>query len=337
MIKTKIIKHSLPILFIDTFFFIDFVGNRHRKTKSHYFAEELELIDLVLKLTKEKKLLCPEGDQEEEYHLGVKYEEELRKEQAQLSHGIRAMYHYGVYKFQLQQAMIACLKNQKIVEYDYRSLFEGDPLKELEKALSHPYIISVHIPLPKSFLNKQRKTKEELAKDFERLRKENINSGTRFKDQVKREVLGKLDAIINTLKTVVPKLTQQQSLTQAEINGLQVFADYLAYLSHYAKKEVTIKEVADFIKSDYYASIPYISVESKLYASLLTQQNSVKESDNFDFHQTSQMLPFCTYFLTDSSLKHRITTNPLKLDEEYRVKVFSMKEIRNLILELQKL
>lgn len=337
MIKTNIIKPSIPVLFIDTFFFIDLVGNRQRKIKSHYFAQELELIDLILKLTREKKLLCPEGDQEEEYQLGIKYEDELRKEQAQLSHGIRAMYHYGVYKFQLQQAMIAYVKNQNVVEYDYRSLFDSDPLKELEKALSHPYIISIHIPMQKSFLNKQRKTKGELAKDFEKLRKENINSGTKFKDQVKREILGKLDAIVNTLKTAVPKLAQQQPLTQIEINGLQVFADYLAYLSHYAKKEVTIKEVADFIKSEYYASIPYISVESKLYASLLTQQNQVKESDNFDFHQTSQMTPFCTYFLTDSSLKHRVTTNPLKLDAEYGVKVYSMKEIRNLITELQKL
>lgn len=337
MIKTRIIKPSIPILFIDTFFFIDFVGNRHRKIKSHYFAEELELIDLVLKLTREKKLLCPEGDQDEEYRLGVKYEDELRKEQTQLSHGISAMYYYGVYKFQLQQAMMAYVKNKKVIEYDYHSLFESDPLKELEKALSPPYIISVHIPMPKSFLNKQRRTKGELAKDFERLRKQNIKSGTKYKDQAKREVLGKLDAIVNSLRTAVPKLAQQQSLTQTEINGLQVFADYLAYLSHYAKKEVTIKEVADFIRSDYYGTIQYISVESRLYASLLTQQNSVKESDNFDFHQTSQMLPFCTYFLTDSSLKHRITTSPLKLDVEYGVKVYSMKEIRNLITELQKL
>lgn len=337
MIKTKITKSSIPILFIDTFFFIDFIGNRHNKIKSHYFNQELELVDLIVRLTKEKKLLCPEGDQEEEYQLGIKYEDEIRKEQAQLSLGIRTMYHYGVYKFQLQHAMSAYVKGDQTVEYDYKSIFETDPLKGLERALNQHYIISVNLPWSKSHLRKQRKTKKEIAKDFERLRKENIKLGVKYKDQVKRETLGKLEAIVHTLKSAVPKLAQQQSLTKEEVNGLQIFADYLAYLSHYYGKDITIKEVADFIKSDYYATIPYISIQSKLYASLLTQQNRVKETDNFDFHQTSQILPFSTYFLTDSLLKHRLTTNPLKLDDEYGVKIYSMKEIGNLIAELQKL
>lgn len=115
----------------------------------------------------------------------------------------------------------------------------------------------------------------------------------------------------------MPKLAQQQSLTKEEVNGLQIFADNLAYLSHY------------------YATIPYISIQSKLYASLLTQQNRVKETDNFDFHQTSQILPCSTYFLTDSSLKHRLITNPLKLDDEYGVKIYSMQEIGNLITDFR--
>lgn len=336
MIKVKITKPPIPILFIDTFFFIDLVNSRHSETKRPYFAEQLELIDLIHRLTKQKKILCPQGDQEEEYELG-KYEDEIREEQVTLSYGVSATYHYGVHHMQIQEAITAYLKGVSEVEYGYRSLFQHEPVKELEDALKNPYIVSCHIPTPKSWIDKRRKTKKELAEEFENLRKEKLKLNVKFTDWVRHETLGTLDAIVNTLKTAIPKIVQQQPLSEEETNGLQIFGDYLAYYSHYSKKEATPKDVADFLKSDYYASIPYISIQAKLFASLLTQPGKVKDTDNFDFHQTSQMLPFSTYFLTDSSLAHRLTTKPLALDKQYGVNVYSMREIGGLIRELEKI
>ena len=335
--KIKIIKPSIPIIFIDTFFFIDLVANRHRQNKSPYFAEELELIDLIEKLTGEKKLLCPQGDQDEEYELGVQNEDEIRKEQVRLSLGISAMYHYGVYKYQSQQAVSAYVKKETELVYDYRSLFRREPIKELEEVLAQRWVVDAHLPMPKTFLDSQRKTKKELAGEFERLRQEKNKSGMKFKEAFKRELLGKLEAITHTLQTAIPKLAAQQSLSEEESNGLLVLGDYLSYLSRYSEKEATPVDVAKFLTSEYYASIPFISIQSKLYASLLTQQNPVRDTDNFDFQQASQMLPFSTYFLTDNSLKHRLTSNPLSLDKEYGVKIYSMREIKNLINELKKL
>jgi len=336
MIKVKIIKPPIPILFIDTFFFIDLVKNRHSKVKKPHFSEQLELIDLIHRLTKQEKLLCPQGDQGEEYELG-QYEGEIREEQVRLSYGISATYHYGVHHYQIQQAIMAYLKRAKEVVYDYKSLFQQDPLKELREALKKPYIVSCHIPNPKTFIDKRKKTKNELAEEFEKLRQEKLKLNVKFSDWVRHETLGTLDAIINTIKAAIPKIVQQQPLTKEETNGLQILGDYLAYYSHYSKKNATPKDVADFLRSDYYATVPYISIQAKLFASLLTQSGKVKRTDNFDFHQTSQMLPFSSYFLTDSSLMHRLTTRPLLLDKEYGVKVYCMREIKNLIQDLSKL
>lgn len=335
--KAKIIKPPIPIIFIDTFFFIDLIANRHRDKKSSYFTQELELIDLIEKLTRERKLLCPQGDQDEEYELGLKYEDEIRQAQVRLSLGISAMYHYGVYKYQSQVAISAYLKKEKEVVYDYRSLFQREPLKELEEALAQRFIVSVHLPKSKSFLDSERKTKKELAEEFEKNRRDKIKSGTKFKEAYRRELLGKLEAIIHSMQTAIPKLANQLLVSEAENNGLMVLGDYLSYISHYSGKEATLKDVVEFLSSEYYASIPFISTQSKLYASLLTQQNSVKDSDNFDFQQASQILPFSTYFLTDSSLKHRFISNPLSLDKEYNVKIYSMKDIRDLIKDLNRL
>lgn len=335
--RSQIIKPPISLIFIDTFFFIDLVANRHRDNKSPYFTEELELMDLIEKLTIEKKLLCPEGDQSEEYCLGIKNEDEIRKTQSKLSLGISTMHHYGVYQHQSQFAVSAYVKKEAEVIFDYRSLFSREPIKELEEALAQRWIVDVHLPMTKSFQDSQRKTKKELAFEFEKLRQEKIKSGIKFNEAFKRELLGRLEAIMHTLQAVVPKLASQQPLSEGESNGLMELGDYLTYISRYSGKEAVPADVVTFLTSEYYASIPYISIQSKLYASLLTQQNPVKDTDNFDFQQTSQMLPFSTYFLTDNSLKHRLTSNPLAFDKEYNVKIYSMREIKSLINELKKL
>ena len=334
--KTQIIKPPIPIIFLDTFFFIDLVKNRHLSIKSPIFPKQLELIDLIHKLTKQKKVLCPQGDQEEEYELG-KYEDEIREEQVKLSYGISVTYHWGVKNWQTQIATKAYLEKQEVVVYDYKSIFQNDPIKELDRALSQPYIVDCHIPTPKEWIEKKKKTKQELAEEFEELRKEKIKMNIKFSDWVKHEKLGTHDAILNTIKSVLPKLIRQEALTEEEINGLQLLGDYSAYYSHYAKGDADPKEVMAFLRSDYYGSIPYIDIQSELFASLLTQSGAVKDTDNFDFHQVSQTFPFSSYFLTDSSLKHRLTTNPLAYDKKYDVKVYSIREIEGLMLELSKL
>ena len=116
-----------------------------------------------------------------------------------------------------------------------------------------------------------------------------------------------------------------------------MWGELLNFYKHYSKRKAKTEDILNFLKSEHFASIPYISIQSKLLTSIVTQTGKARESDAFDSQQTSQMLPFLTYFLTDSSLKHRITTNPLKLDKEYDIKVFSMREIESLIKELESL
>jgi hypothetical protein len=337
MLKVIVEKPAIPILFIDTFFFIDLVGNRHKDKKSSHFADELELADLITSLTKQKKLLCPVGDQEEEYELGVKYEDEIREEQTRLALGISAHYHYGLYKYQTQLAIKAYLDNCKEVIYSSRALFQNDPVKELERQLQSRFIVSVHIPTPADNLEKRRKTKKELAQQFEEMRQDKIKRDVKFEDWARHEALGTMEASLTTLKSVLPKQLMQQDLSEEDWNGLLELGDILSYLTHYSGKEASFEDAIKFLKSEYFMSIPYISVQSKLYASMWIQSGKIKDSDNFDFQQASQMLPYSTYYLTDSSLKHRLTTSPLKLDEAYNVKIYSMKEIKALISELKKL
>lgn len=337
MLKIKVEKPSIPILFLDTFFFIDLVRNRYKDSKSPYYFQELELVDLITSLTRQKKLLCPVGDQEEEYELGEKYEDEIRQEQIQLAFGINAQYHYGLYKYQTQTAVKAYLENSKRVEYSSRALFPNDPVKELERQLQSRFIVSVHIPTSAENLEKRRKSKKELAERFEQMRKDKQKMDVNFDEWVKLEAMGTMEAALTTLKKTLPKRLLQQGLSAEDRSGFLELGDILSYLTHYGSAEASFEDAIKFLKSDYFMSVPYVSVQSKLYASMWIQSGKIKESDNFDFQQASQMMPYSTYFLTDNSLKHRLTTKPLVLSEEHDVEVFSMKEMNDLISELRKL
>lgn len=333
--KINIIKPPIPIIFIDTFFYIDLVSDRTGNKKSSYHQERVELMEIIETLTQQKKLLCPKGNQEEEYRLGLSNIEEIQEVQERLSMGISTNHYFGVEKYQVSQAISAYVKKGKTIEFDYRSLFLRDPLKELGETLNQRWLVSVHTKTPESILNEERILKKELAAEFENLRLEKKNAGLNYETLLKRELLAELDLITHTLQTIIPKLITKQPLDQKENTGLTILSEYLALLSRYSKKEVGIAEVVAFIKSDYYSLIPFKSIKSQLYSSLLSQTYPVNETDNFDFEQSSQWLPFSNYFLTDRSLRHRLTSKQLQLDKVYNVKIYSMREIRSLISELK--
>lgn len=335
-IKWKIIKPPIPIIFLDTFFFIDLVKNSHKNKNFPYLQEELRLVDLIIKLTKDKKLLCPQGDQKEEYELCGK-EEEVMREQKKLSIGIRLRHYFGVYQYQVQKAMKEYIKNEKEIECDYMCLFYEDPVKELEEKLSGNFILYVHPPMPETYLNERRRRKKAIAKEIEEIRKRTIGNGIKYEDCVRNETLGERDFIKNSLFKLAIKTTFNLPLDESEIEGGLRFGELSVYYSRYSERKAVRRDIFDFLESEHFASIPYISIRSRLLCSSRTQQGEVKESDIFDFIQASQILPFSTYFLTDSSLKHRLTNNPLRLDEEYNVKIYSIKEVKELIRELESL
>jgi hypothetical protein len=337
MIQLKILKPKIPLLFVDTFFLINAIRDKHEAHKSHYSPEIEELINVVEEKTKSKKLLCPRGDQEEEYELGTNYGAEIRELQVRLSLGIRTFYHYGVYNLQIQKAIKAYVQNTNEVIYDQKCLFDRDVEKELDEALMQKYLVDAHFPTPDFMLTKRKEIKSNLSGEYERLRKEKTTTGITFDQSLKEEFKGEITSIKLALESIAKKMITKQPLVDWEINGLEVAKTYFGYYGHYANIDPKIEDIEKFMETDYYKEIPYISIHAKLFASMLTQPNSVKDTDNFDFDQTASMLPFCRFFLTDSNLKHRLTTKPLELDKHYDTKIFSMKEINSLIDELKAL
>lgn len=335
--KSIISKPSIPILYLDTCFFIETMRHKKKSISSEILTQNQLLIDIIREKSKEMKLICPSGDQDEEYEQGKQYESELRQLQTQISLGISARHHYGVYQWQTQVAARAFVNQTKKVEYDYRCIFDVDPKKQLESQLKSQFLVNVNIPVPAEELVKRKKTNNELAMQFETMRQEKMKMKKGFMDWVTEENLGTHEVVIFTIKSYFHKLSAGKLLSKEDKTGLAILADMMGYLSHYSEKDASIQESLEFLKSEYFFSVPYIDVQSQLYASMWVQSGSIKKTDNFDFQQACQMLPFSSFYLTDSAFKHRLTSNPLRLDKKFDTKIYSMREVPLLCSDLSRL
>jgi hypothetical protein len=227
--------------------------------------------------------------------------------------------------------MQAYLEQDNDIVFDSSCLFDIEPAIELENQLHQQFIINVNIPMSKSFLDKKKAIKHELSKIFNDMRNK---QSMKFSDRISIEEQGMYELISRTIINVGQKIKNNDNFSDEDTAGLKILDRFMFDMEELRKERVTIEDVLNFLKSDYYKSIPYNIVESKLYASMLSQSGHVSPTDVFDYKQACQMLPFSCYYLTDHSFKHRLTTTPLKLDKEFNIRVYSMREIALLIKEL---
>ena len=82
------------------------------------------------------------------------------------------------------------------------------------------------------------------------------------------------------------------------------------------------EKISEFIMSDIFNKIPYINIEAKLMASLLTQfrNRTIKGSDRIDIDIISTYLPYVDVLATDSFIADRITE--LGIASDYNIDLF---------------
>jgi hypothetical protein len=64
----------------------------------------------------------------------------------------------------------------------------------------------------------------------------------------------------------------------------------------------------------------YASIHSAIR---LDKKRKYKTNDFMDFIHASTAIPYYNIFFTENSLKHLLTTKPLKLDKEFNVVIYS--------------
>ncbi|MGG4106951.1 hypothetical protein AAXB25_23930 [Paenibacillus lautus] len=92
----------------------------------------------------------------------------------------------------------------------------------------------------------------------------------------------------------------------------------------------------EFLKSDHYKQLPSVYINAYMVADLFTSKRKLLEiGDPTDISNLSTLLPYCDYILTDRAQMNRIRR--LELDKKYNTKVFSLSNINELFIDLEKI
>ncbi|KKQ66882.1 MAG: hypothetical protein US89_C0022G0005 [Candidatus Peregrinibacteria bacterium GW2011_GWF2_38_29] len=328
-------RSPIPILSLDTH-----IISNMAKWKQGYRLDSIsrnrakELYDMIYKLTREKKLLCPILDiHETECALDSRLSKIAKEVIIQLSAGIKFKHRQRIENWQTAMAMRAFIKKEDKIDYQSKWLhiFSNDPIVEL--AREKPFIVSVSRDYSDEEIDKMRYQKEALRQELIRIKEKEKNVKISFDKQLEREYEGHLFGI---LKLGANMLTY---ILKGQIPSIEAFMGYLnlglplTWWKEYNGKPEGLPGLSTFYRSKQFKEIPFIEIKCKLNAALATynKDDIPKLSDWIDVGMISSILPYAHFIILDKTMANLITQK-LRLDKKYNAKIFSPKQ-HNLLME----
>lgn len=330
--KVKLIKPPIPILWFDTWFIIDLTKALNSERSQIGKENADKIFDKVTSLTRQKKIICPEGDQGIEIEDGGRLVAEARKFQAQLSQGISLQYWAGVEHMQIQRMMKAVIENSQTVEFPWDDIFTRDPIEEIDR--NDPFIISVNFDPTPQELRERQEINKSIAKDWESLRIEALKNKQSYDSKLDQEFKGKAEAIEHVMARLAAKRIHKQEISMDEYSqAIAVAGTPLSWWETYSGRQDSLGEVLAFFRSPEYRLIPYANVSTRLLAELASGNERIEPSDVMDIHHMATVLPYASYIVPDKRIWNRIE-GKTKLSKEYPCKLLKWREVLPLLKKL---
>ena len=326
-------KPSLPTLWVDTA-----VGIKLAKIQQGEAVQDIEkcrmvkLKELVVKLARGCKLLCPEGEQEWEYW-GERLDDKIAKEFAALSRGIRMLPHQAVHDSQLFIAMEAYVNGDVEFRLPSGIYFHTDPILELQKISQQRVFVSAH-GLPPMLLEMGNDSRKDMYKHLEELRCENIARHRNYSGQLALEQRAFVNAMVDFARSFQRRLRTGDTKPW-EFLAVQGYEAYFRRWHRLTNKWGDWDGLCNFLASDHFCELPVVKISSQLHAKLVTDNRPIESGDSMDVKHLSLAIPLAHFVLTDRKMANRITA--LGIDKEWNTNVFSESTIDSLFAELEKI
>jgi hypothetical protein len=190
--------------------------------------------------------------------------------------------------------------------------FEQDPIEEIKRRKAEGTIVTV-LPRKVESIGNLKLRRSRVCNELERLRKKNIADGITYEEQLEKEYAAGLEKI---------------KMDRDELNA------YLQCWDRIDGKPEGLSGLLPFFLSSAYRQVPLVSLESGIYAHILTGNASVRTGDLMDIHHLSAVIPYCHSILTDKAVANIIIQRGLA--ELYGTRVFSLHTIESLYHVLEK-
>lgn len=323
---TYTVKSKIPIIWLDTLAVIEIYkineeGNDNPRIK--------KLFKLVKEKVYQRKLICPLGEQEEEIEEKVG---EVIKQFVNLSLGITFLSNDEIKESQLVKA-IKSYRRTKDIELTYLDVFYEDPVTYLQNK-KQDFIFSIVLDPTEIEINNRKTIRKKNIEELQ-LVKDNFYQDKDYYSVISDELNGSYIATSHLIDIYRYKI--ESNIPLSEVESLQIAQMLSRPLSLWnAEQKDGLVGYMEFLKSDCYKQLPSVHINAHMVADLFTsKRKSLEVGDPTDISNLSTLLPYCDYILTDRDQMNRIRR--LELDKKYNTKVFSLFNIDELFIDLEKL
>lgn len=324
--KYVIEKSEVPILWLDTFFITQIATALFRKDADQpYDKHLLKIYSDLVKLRQERKIIIFESSQ----ILEIAVRKELIKLSGQvltrLSGGIRADC-FETRNKQISQAIEALTTNgSDICKLSWRDIFRDDPLKDQSVC---GILVRCDLALDIR-TNNSRKTIDAVYDQWNNIRNKHIVNGEKrtFARQFELEKTGASRLSRDALEAVRNRTENWPNMYQVYFETVARFAKLVKTL----KPDIEDAEqyVVDFYNTDHYFELPFVHIQSTLFAERLCGNEAFKKSDQNDIDNISTFLPYVNYMLPDKAMKDKI--EKYKLDKKYNTRLIRASDLDSII------
>lgn len=330
----RVEKPPLPTLWLDSW-----VGMKLAKlSKGESIPPEeaellLKLRETVIRLTLSRRLLCVEGDQDNEYG-DERLDEEVAGEFARLTLGIQLDHGLAIKDKQVYLGMDAFVAGSEEIVIPWMTSFRRDPIAELEDVDRQGFFVRVG-PAGSPVAQSLRKSRREQAKKFEQWRVENRAVRRTFEEQLKAELGADARFLINQVTGWTERALKGEALTQDDYLSMVGVGLYRSHWERIGGKPDGLTGIVKYFLSPQHEAIPENRVKSILWADIVTGNDRVRSSDPGDVDLLPHALAVAHFVVTDIPARLRVLRRGLHT--ELGVQVFSSRELPELISILQAL
>lgn len=333
LMKVKVSRSPIPILWLDTWFILNLTrALESTSIEKREWAQNI--VDKIIILTRQKKIICPQGDQGMEIELSNNKDlvERTQRLQAQLSQGISMHFHATVEHLQVQRMMEAVVKQQKEVLFPWEDIFMDNIIKKIES--KDQWLIIVH-NRPKAHVVAERiKTNKSIAKAWEKLRKKARKNMQKYIETLEMEFKGKAEAIEHVMAYLVAKTIHNKKIFLSDIlRADELIGKPLVWWERYSGKQNVLIAVLGFYKSDEYTKVPSVNIGCRLLAELASGNEAINPSDVMDIHNTATLFPYASYMVVDNRVRNRI--EKVKLNKDYSCKIIKWQGVLPLLEKIE--
>ena len=214
------------------------------------------------------------------------------------------------------------------------TFFRGDPFAELAETERQGFFIRVG-PAGSPVAQNLRQSRHEQAEEFEKWRVENQAAGRTFEDQLKVELTADARVLVKQTAERMSRLRSGQALTLDAVLTMSGDGLHQAHWDRIGGKPEGLEGRLRYFLSPQHAAIPANRIRSILWADIVTGNEKVRRSDPGDVDLLPHALAVSNFVLTDIPACRRILRRGL--DSELNVKVFSTRELPELIGILESL